>query len=178
MSINLDDADYLIDTSVLSGLLDENNRHHAKARAWLANIPRQSRKLISVVAMAELRFGRQLAMASGSISSLPKLDLVISQAEKFDLLQISAPTAKEYAGLKACLAVSATPRKIAERRKAKWGNPESWKNEFSGEKLHIQENDLWQSAQALKREIVFVTTDKGVGKIASASGGRLLHIVL
>lgn len=178
MNTNIEDADFLVDTSVLSGLLDENNSHHEKVNLWIDGLNTSHRLLVSVVAMAELRFGRQLAIAASSRSALPSLDNLIKEAGKFDLLPVTNPTAIEYAKLKANLAQITMPKKISQRKKAKWGNPESWRSEYSGTTLHVQENDLWQSAQAIEREIVFVTIDGGVSAIAGASEGKLLHILL
>ena len=171
-------TDFLIDTGVLSGLLDDTNRHHKRVTAWLDSLSDNCRKLVSVVALAELRFGRELALISSSLTTLPRLDQVVSRAGQFDMLEITHPTTLEYAQLKAKLAQSMMPKKIANQKKANWGNPEIWKSEFTGATLQIQENDLWQCAQAMEREIVFVTIDKGVSSVAAVTNGQLRHLVI
>tara|TARA_R110000823_G_scaffold277371_2_gene395916 strand:+ start:1826 stop:2359 length:534 start_codon:yes stop_codon:yes gene_type:complete len=176
--INLGATDFLVDTGVLSGLLDDTNRHHDRVKVWFDGLPDTCRKLVSVVAIAELRFGRELALVSSSLSSLPRLDQVVSLAGQFDMLEITHPTTLEYAQLKAKLAQSMMPKKIANRKKANWGNPEIWKSEFTGVALQIQENDLWQCAQAIEREIIFVTIDKGVSSVAEVTDGQLRHLVI
>jgi len=171
-------ADFLIDTGVLSGLLDDTNFHHERVKAWFDGLSDNCRKLVSVVALAELRFGRHLALAANGLSALPRLDGIISQAGQFECLEITDPTAVEYAQLKSKLAQSVVPKRIAKQRKANWGNPEIWRSEFTGAMLQIQENDLWQCAQAIEREIVFVTVDKGVSNVAAISDGQLQHLLL
>tara|TARA_R110001583_G_C5646805_1_gene408355 strand:- start:38 stop:523 length:486 start_codon:yes stop_codon:yes gene_type:complete len=159
IATDIEGVDYLVDTSVLSGLLDPGNSHHEKVTQWIGSLNTKHRLLVSVVAIAEMCFGRQLAIAANSKATLPNLDRIINEAEKMDLLSVTTPTAIEYAKLKANLAQQTMPKRIAQRKKTKWGNPESWRNEYSGTELHIQENDLWQSAQAIERELKFVTTD-------------------
>lgn len=175
---NANPVDFLIDTGVLSGLLDSNNSRHELTKAWLGSLPDSCKKIVSVVALAELRFGRQLALVANRLSKLPHLDQIILNAEQFELLDITGPTASEYARLKANLAQSRVPKRIQKRSKISWGNPESWISEFSGTKLQIQENDLWQCAQAIEREIVFVTVDKGINDIGAISNGQLQILML
>ena len=110
-------ADFLIDTGVLSGLLDDTNFHHERVKAWFDGLSDNCRKLVSVVALAELRFGRHLALAANGLSALPRLDGIISQAGQFECLEITDPTAVEYAQLKSKLAQSVVPKRIAKQRK-------------------------------------------------------------
>jgi len=51
-------------------------------------------------------------------------------------------------------------------QKAGW--TDSWIDELTGEKLQIDENDLWICAQAAERNLVLVTMDSGIGRIRDA----------
>lgn len=169
--------DYLLDASVLSHLLDSTRDRHEEVRNWLQSRDPHSRDVVSVIALAELRFGLQLAKAANRVSNLESLEAIISRAETYESLPVSRATAYEYGLLKAAVVANRMPKRLQKLEKAAWGNPERWMDEFTGDNLHIQENDLWQCAQAVEREMVFVTVDKGVRHIADAACGRL-RIVL
>lgn len=166
-------VDYLLDTSVLSRMLDDSHAGHAAVRAWEASLPAESRKLVSVVALAELRFGLALAMAAKRQTILPRLEEIIRKAERHSPLEITRATAHEYAQLKSAIVELNLPKRLQHHPNKGWGNPEAWTDEFTGSALGLQENDLWQCAQAIERDLTFVCCDARVEAIATASGGRL-----
>lgn len=165
-------VDYLIDTSVLSKMLDPTHADHGKVKAWEASLPSNSRKLLSVVAIAELRFGLALAHAAQRHAVLANLRQITNAADKYTSLEITRVTAQEYAQLKAAVVAKFLPNRLQQRSKKGWGNPEDWIDEYTGRALHIQENDLWQCAQAIERDLTFVSCD-GVPAIVAASDGKL-----
>jgi len=171
-------VDYLLDTSVLSRLLDDSHAGHAAVRAWEATLAAESRKLISVVALAELRFGLALAKAANRQAILPRLEEIIRQAERHSPLEITRATAHEYAQLKAAFVENSLPKRLQQHPNKGWGNPEGWTDEFTGSALGLQENDLWQCAQAIERDLTFVCCDARVEALATASGGRLVVLSL
>lgn len=166
-------VDYLIDTSVLSRMLDATDADHGMVKAWEASLPANSRKLLSVVAIAELRFGLALAQAAQRNAVLANLNQIINAADKHTPLEITRATAQEYAQIKAAVVAKYLPKRLQQRSNKGWGNPEDWIDEYTGRALKTQENDLWQSAQAIERDLTFVSCDAGVDAIEAASGGRL-----
>lgn len=166
-------TDYLLDTSVLSCLLDTAHVDHATVKAWEAALPAQSRKLLSVVAIAELRFGLALAKAANRHAVLAHLDQIIRAADLHTPLEITRAAAHEYALLKSAVVARFLPKKLQQRPNKGWGNPEDWIDEFTGRALKVQENDLWQCAQAIERDLTFVSCDDGVDVIKTASSGKL-----
>lgn len=170
--------DYLLDTSLLSRLLDTSHKDHGMAISWEQTLPTKSRKIISVVALAELRFGLELAKRANRVAVLPRLEENLRRAELHDPLRITRATGYEYAVLKANLAKARMPQKLAHAGKTSWGNPESWLDEYTGRALGTQENDLWQCAQAVERNLVLATCDKGVQAIAAASAGAMQFILV
>jgi len=166
-------VDYLIDTSVLSRMLEATHADHGKVKAREASLSSNSRKLLSVVAIAELRFGLALAHAAQRHAALANLSQVINAADKHVPLEITRATAQEYAHLKAAVVAKFLPKRLQRRSNKGWGNPENWIDEFTGRALKTQENDLWQCAQAIERDLTFVSCDSGMDAIEAASGGRL-----
>jgi len=171
-------TDYLLDTSVLSRLLDTSHTDHAKVKEWEAALSTQSRKLLSVVAIAELRFGLALAKAANRHTVLAHLEQIIRSAELYTPLGITNTTANEYAMLKSSVVAKYLPKRLQQRSNKGWGNPEDWIDEFTGRALKTQENDLWQCAQAIERELTFVSCDGGAKSIQLASPDKLTLICL
>lgn len=168
--------DYLLDTSVLSRLLDSEHADHTAVRKWNDALPSESRKVLSVVVLAELRFGLELAKAAHRTAILPKLEGILRAAEQHDIVGITRATEREYAVLKSALAAKYMPNRVQNRPNKGWGNPESWSDEFTGQALQIQENDLWQCAQAMERELIFASCDLGVEKMIAAVGAKLMVV--
>lgn len=166
-------VDYLIDTSVLSRLIDSTHADHSVVTKWEAALPHDCRKLLSVVAIAELRFGLALAKAAQRNSVLTSLNEIIDAAGNYTLLEITGATAQEYAQLKAAIVAKFLPKRLQQRSNKGWGNPENWTDEFTGRALQTQENDLWQCAQAIERDLTLVTCDAGMDAIEVASNGSL-----
>jgi len=166
--------DYLLDTSVLSHLFDPDRLQHALVKEWIDSLPNASRKVISAVALAELRFGQALAKLNDPGGGSPKLDSILQVVVQHDVLEIAATTAHEYAFIKSAVVAKYLPNRLRQSPKRGWGNPETWTDQFTGDALHIQENDLWQCAQAVERNLTFVSCDVGAERIAQACSGRLL----
>lgn len=166
-------ADYLLDTSLLSRLIDDTHAGHESAKAWESSLSVASRKIISVVAIAELRFGLELAMAANRRVVLPRLENIIRLAEQHTPLEVTRATAYEYARLKSAVVKKYMPKRLSHRASAGWGNPEAWIDEFTGRCLGTQENDLWQCAQAVERDLILASCDDGAKAIADAYGGAL-----
>ena len=128
-----------------------------------------SMQYVSAISLAELRFGvRWAEQKSGSHA--PRLRGVLTNAEEYAVLDVTRQTAEAYGELKSLMAVKYLKNKPPPR----W--IEDWEDGSTGKKLQIDENDLWQCAQAKERNLVFVTTDKGIRRIAAADPALRLCI--
>jgi len=155
---------YLLDTTILSIYLDPTHPHHAQKSQSLAALPAESSRFISAVALAELGFGTKLAAAIGK-RSLPALEAIIVQARSHAVLDITHHTAAIYADIKARIAQKYLAKTL---RKDRPKYIEEWVDKATGQKLGIDENDLWMCAQAKERDLVFVTADGRMKRISDA----------
>ena len=163
---------YILDTSVLSAFLDLTHLRHDEAVAAVGKIAPNSREYVSTVSLAELRFGVRLVERTG-VSPAPELRRVLTDAGKYDVLDVTRHTAEAYGELKSLMAVKYLPkalRKIGSKR------IEEWVDRSTGKTLQIDENDLWQCAQSRERDCVFVTLDKRIQRIADADHN--LHVLI
>lgn len=161
---------YLFDTTILSVYLDPTHPHHAQKSQSLAALPAVSPRFISAVALAELGFGARLASAIGK-GNLPALEEIIVRARSHAVLDITHHTALVYAEMKARIAQKYLAKTL-RRDRPKY--IEEWVDKATGQKLGIDENDLWMCAQAKERDIVFVTADLRMKRIRDADPGVLL----
>jgi tRNA(fMet)-specific endonuclease VapC len=164
---------YLLDTTTLSIYLDPTHRFHAEKRGALDALPAAAARYISVVALAELMFGTDLAGAIGR-GNLPALRRMIDQARGYAVLDLSHHTAAAYAALKAGLATKYLA-KILRRDRPRY--VEDWVDKSTGKALSIDENDLWMCAQAKERDLVLVTADARMKRIEEADPDVRLLII-
>ena len=125
---------------------------------------------VSAISLAELRFGvRWAEQKSGS--QAPRARGVLTNAEEYAVLDVTRQTAEAYGELKSLMAV----KYLKNTRPPRW--IEDWEDGSTGKKLQIDENDLWQCAQAKERNLVFVTADRRIQRIADADPALRLRIV-
>lgn len=155
---------FLFDTTVLSIYLDPTHPHHAQKGQSLAALPIDNPRFISAVALAELDFGTKLAEVMGK-GNLSALKAMIAQARTHAVLDITHQTASVYAEVKARIAQKYLARML---RKDRPKYIEEWVDKATGQKLGIDENDLWMCAQAKERDLVIVTADGRMRRIADA----------
>lgn len=164
--------DYLLDTVVISALLEPKHRFHELAKAAIAEIPGQATQYVSAVTLAELSFGAKLHEASGGMS-MEKLTNIISDAATYDILQITKHTAEEYAQLK----VNIAKRYLKDILKGRKKYLDDWIDAVTDKTLQIGENDLWICAQARERNLILVTADERMDRIRQADAAiRLMQI--
>ncbi|MER9944238.1 PIN domain-containing protein [Mesorhizobium sp. M0092] len=164
---------YLFDTTVLSIYLDPTHPHHAEKGQSLAALPVDSPRFISAIALAELGFGAKLAAAIGK-GNLPTLEAMIVRARSYAVLDVTHHTATVYAEVKARVAQKYLAKML---RKDRPKYIEEWIDKATGQKLGIDENDLWMCAQAKERDLVLVTADGRMKRIPNADPDvRLLTI--
>lgn len=154
---------YLFDTTILTIYLDPMHKSNGEIGRALANLPPDAASFVSVVAMAELQLGAELAAALGK-GDLTQLKKKIRTASEYAELDITDHTAAAYAKLKASLAVKYLASTL-RRDRPKY--LENWIDQATGKALGVDENDLWMCAQAKERDLVFVTTDKKIQRIAN-----------
>ena len=149
---------YLIDTNVISVLYDASRPNHRSIRRALAGFGQESVQLISAVTIAELRFGLALSRAAGR--PMDHIEACIRSAEQHPLAEIGRYTGESFAYIKSEVAKR---RLDIRRRIPRW--VEGWTDRATGEKLQIDENDLWIAAQGLEKNFVVVTSDKDIRDI-------------
>jgi len=155
---------YLLDTTILSIYLDPTHPHHAEKSPSLAALPAESPQFISAVALAELGFGAKLAAAIGK-GNLSALEAMIVRARSHAVLDITHHTAAVYAEVKARVAQKYLEKTL---RKDRPKYIEEWVDKGTGQKLGIDENDLWMCSQAKERDLIFVTADGRMRRIPDA----------
>jgi len=155
---------YLLDTTILSIYLDPAHRFHAEKRRALEVLPAAAPHYISAVALAELTFGADLAVAIGK-GDLPALREMLQKARAYAVLDLTHHTAAAYAKLKSRLA---TKYLVKPLRRDRPKYVEDWVDKATGKALGVDENDLWMCAQAKERYLVLVTTDGKMQRIADA----------
>lgn len=164
---------YLFDTSVLSIYLDPNHPHHVTKGQSLAALPTDNPRFISAVALAELGFGTNLAALLGK-GNLAKLEAMLVQARTYAVLDITHHTASIYAEVKSKIAHKYLAKTL---RKDRPKYIEEWVDRATGQKLAIDENDLWMCAQTKERDLVFVTADARMKRISDADPDVRLLII-
>lgn len=162
---------YLFDTSALSASLDHEHSRHRDVRAAINDFDPGAAVYVSAVALAELGFGVRLA-ESDSATHSPYLKEMLTKAHGHAVLELTQHTASAYAELKAALAGKYLAN-ARRRHRPRW--VEDWIDKATGQKLQVDENDLWICAQAKERNLTVVTSDRGMRRIEDAdSGVRLL----
>ena len=154
---------YLFDTCLVSQLLDPTRDKHETVKRYVASLDQKAFKYISLISIAELEFGFQLAVQQKH-THLPQIQKILKKAKQMPLLEVTQHTSSHYALVKARVAAKYCPNAI--KNLPRW--TDGWVFELTGEKLQIDENDLWICAQAMERNLVLVTIDNGIGRIREA----------
>lgn len=157
---------YLLDTNLVSVLYDAQRPEHETVLEAVRSFDPQSPQLVSAVTIAELRFGLALSSAVGR--PLAHIEACIERAEAHPLVEVGLHTAKAYAHIKSSIALQ---RINVQSRIPRW--VEGWTDRVTGQLLQIDENDLWIAAQALERNLVVVTSDKGFTEVIAAAVSEL-----
>lgn len=143
---------HLLDTNIISVLFDQRRPNHVAVRTALECIDPGDAQYISVVGMAELRYGMRAAALAGQ--DVTHIRRTLDEADRFPLAEINRHTAEAYGEVKARLANHWVD---LNRKMPRW--LEDWKERVSGKSLQIDENDLWLVAQAIERNYRLITSD-------------------
>ena len=155
---------YILDTSVLSAHLDSSHRRHSDVRMAIEALDPNSAQFVSAISLAELTFGVRMAEAFGG-ASLPVLQQMMVEARRYAVLDVTHHTSAAYAELKTNLAKRYLA-KASRRDRPRW--LEEWVDKTSGQKLQVDENDLWMCAQVKERDLILVTADDRMRRIEDA----------
>ena len=112
-----------------------------------------SAQFVSAISLAELTFGVRMAEAFGG-ASLPVLQQMMVEARRYAVLDVTHHTSAAYAELKTNLAKRYLA-KANRRDRPRW--LEEWVDKTSGQKLQVDENDLWMCAQVKERDLIFLS---------------------
>jgi len=124
--------------------------------------------------MAELMFGIKLyAACKGTIHQ--SATEVLAGARSYPMLDVTRHTSSEYAELKKNVATTYLREPLNKADRKRW--IENWVDKTTGQVLQIDENDLWQCAQARGRNLILVTADGRIDRIAKADGALKLLII-
>jgi predicted nucleic acid-binding protein len=170
---------YLLDTSVVSVLVDANAPAHAAAQQFLSET-KAGDLFLCVVTLAELDFGYEMLKRrkqAVSAERLREVETRIAAARKIaELIEITRHIAKEHATLRAAYAYVVAP-KAAEARSLKRKPPEMWHEDWPASSLQTTENDLWIAATALAHDFALVTRDTGFTKVQQAAPALKLRVL-
>lgn len=156
---------YLLDTCVVSALLDGQHKNYKNVRISDEAIEVGSPRYVSRITIAELAFGVALHEAATGLPH-PRASEILNRAQAYAIREISKHTASEYAELRKSLAVRRLANVLRSHR-ARW--VDQWVDRVTGESLQIDENDLWICAQAREWNLtVFTTDEKMMTRISQA----------
>jgi predicted nucleic acid-binding protein len=156
---------YLLDTCVVSALLDGQHKNYPNVRISDEAIESGAARYVSRITIAELTFGFVLHEAATGRPH-PRATEMLRRAQEYGIREISKHTAVEYAELRKNLAVTHLPD-LTRSNRARW--VDQWIDRVTGENLQVDENDLWICAQAREWNLTLFTTDeKMVTRISQA----------
>lgn len=163
---------FLLDTNVISGLVNPSHALHLKAIEFKNQHAGQEEHLfICVISLAEMQFGLSMCESRLQRSNQAELDAVrkhIQAASQLSQpLEITRHVALEQGQLRSKWAWKVAPKKAAQS-KLKGVPPEQWGDDWPATTLQITENDIWIAATALTHDLTVVTCDRDFDKLARA----------
>jgi len=165
---------YLLDTCVFSHLYNPEKEFHEKTQAFLHSIPEGAPRWLSVISLAELRFGVRMAEVCGH-RRLDQARATLNAAADMPLLQVSRHTADACSVIRQMLA-STYFKNGGCTKPPRW--VEDWVDRASGKRLQVDENNVWLCALAIERNLVLVTTDRRMMRIPQALPEKLrVHLI-
>ena len=151
---------YLMDTNIASALWDEGDKDHSAAVDFVKRMGIASHFNISVITYAEVKWGF-LSFPAKTPEHKNRRKIIEKKMKHHfpEMLPIDRFVVDYYAKLRAALVNYFAPWEFRDRIK-KGIRIEDLVDEATGKLLGIQENDLWQTAIALRYKCVLVTEDK------------------
>jgi predicted nucleic acid-binding protein len=155
---------YLLDTCLVSSLLNSDHQHHSVVTSTIAQMPEDSLKFVSIVTIGEMEFGLRMAEQANSVY-LAQFRSRIATIRTYPILDLTKHTGSAYAELKSRLALK-TQRRANKQKPSRW--IEDWIDANTGQKLQIDENDLWIAAQAKERDFTLLSCDEDMLRLVEA----------
>ena len=143
----------LLDTNFVSVLFDRRRPNFSAVQTRARAFSQTDLVYLSVVVLAELRYGMDAAQRVGQ--DVSHVRRTLTQAATYPLAEIGRHTAEAYGDVKARLADHYLDM---SRRVPRW--LENWQDRATGQMLQVDENDLWIVAQAVERDYLLVTSDQ------------------
>ena len=143
----------LLDTNFVSALFDPRRPNFAAVEARAEAFDPTDLVYLSVVVLAELRYGMEAAERAGQ--DISHIRRTLTHASGFPLAEIGRHTAEAYGDVKARVASHYLD---LSRRAPRW--LEDWGDRASAKTLQVDENDLWIVAQAIERDYLLITCDQ------------------
>jgi predicted nucleic acid-binding protein len=143
----------LLDTNFVSVLFDPRRPNYTAVEARARAFAQTDLVYLSVIVLAELRYGIEAAERAGQ--DITHIRGTLTQAATYPLAEIGRHTAEAYGEVKARLAAHYLD---LSRRVPRW--LEDWQDRVPSKTLQVDENDLWIVAQAIERDYLLVTSDQ------------------
>lgn len=144
---------YLIDTQTIAHWFDGTSGRFPFVKAHADQRAADSPLYVSSITLGEISYGHASNPAGAGSKRKEFLEFVRTRLPQ--VLEISRHTAEPYGRVRARLVERFVPRKG-------WGNKrraEQLYDPVAARELGIDENDLWLVAQAIERNLVFVSAD-------------------
>ncbi len=145
---------YLLDTCILRFWLDESSDKHAPVCGRIEESSPDGYLFVSAITLGEIRHGLW-AQAKDPYSELEAQYERLLREQIRAVLGVTRHTALYYGPLRGRLFEKYAPKEKRTKKK----RPEQLIHPITGERLGIDENDLWLVSQAIERRLVFVTDD-------------------
>jgi predicted nucleic acid-binding protein len=164
---------YLLETSALSSLLDSQHDKHVAVTAAIAAFDPDSPVYVSSIALAEIMFG--IRLYESCKGPLQKAVAILAGAKSYKIVDVTKHTSDEYAELRKNVATTYLREPLNRNDRKRW--IENWVDKTTSQVLQIDENDLWQCAQARERNLVLVTIDGRMERISKADTALKLLVI-
>ena len=165
---------YLLDTCVISALLEEKHPFHDAVRDAVDKIEKGAPRYVSAITIAEIMFG---ALVDEALIGYRRQKIwdILEKAQESQIREITRHTRREYSELRKNLAVTHLHNVLRSQR-SRW--VDHWHSKITGDKLRIEENDLWICAQALELNLILITTDRKMYDAVGPADPRVRFILV
>ncbi|WP_331375623.1 type II toxin-antitoxin system VapC family toxin [Sinorhizobium chiapasense] len=155
---------YLLDTSVLIALVDPNHVLHGAATKAVGGMSANDLQFVSAVSIGEIRTGVATVQRIHGRTPVHSTQ-VLSAAQSRPLLTVNTQVAMVYGDLKAAMVGRFMPKSSKNKPPA---HLQDWIDHATGNRLGINENDLWVCAQGFERDLHIVTCDADFLRVQEA----------
>jgi len=168
---------YLLDTGVVSCLIDEDNVHHKWMRDQVDKIVAGGDVYICGITIAQIEYGLRLADAIHHVDANNIRNALVG----FETIPMGTELMRQYGIIRAGLFRRYAPRTPQGARHRGATRASQLMDDTNDLQLGIQENDIWVVAEASLHSLHLLTTGLGRGKerivdeARRAVGWNLVH---